>query len=83
MNDMMIRKQISIEARNESTLKREARRRGISESAIIREFLDELESRTHASAWEAASAAIGSVQSTPGENLSEHHDDYLYGPIVQ
>ena len=42
----MIRKQIYIEERQDRTLKRRARARGVTEAEIIREALDEVDTRT-------------------------------------
>lgn len=79
MGGMMIRKQISIEVEQDSALKREAARRGVSEAAVIREAIDALLARAQGSAWAEASTAIGSVNSGLGD-LAENHDFYLYGP---
>lgn len=79
---MMIRKQISVTPEQESTLKREAERRGISEAAIIRELVDELRARSRDAAWADASKAIGSYRSG-FTDIAENHDFYLHGPDIR
>ncbi len=55
----MIRKQIYIEERQETILKREAEEQGISEAAVLRRCLDDLEERQRRlEAWKDLEASI-------------------------
>jgi post-segregation antitoxin (ccd killing protein) len=74
----MVRMQIQFTEEQQAELRYQARKRGISISALVREAVDrELSHReSHAEAWARALAAIGSGHGD-GSNVSEFHDDYL------
>ncbi len=75
----MIRKQVQFTERQAARIKREAARRGISESAVIRDALDRgLGTGTGPTdeQWERALAVAGIARSGVPD-LAERHDDYL------
>ncbi|MFO7571690.1 MAG: CopG family transcriptional regulator [Gaiellaceae bacterium] len=74
----MVRMQIQFTPEQSAELRRQARQRGISISALVREAVDrELAQRESLDdAWRRALAAIGSYHGD-GSNVSEEHDEYL------
>ena len=70
--------QIQFTDEQQAELRYQARVRGVSISALVREAVDrELSRRTKADEeWERMLAAVGSFHGD-GSNVSEHHDDYL------
>lgn len=76
----MIRKQVQVTERQATRVRREAGRRGISESAVIREALDRgLGGDTSGPTdeqWEGAFAAVGMARSGLTD-LALEHDRYL------
>lgn len=75
----MIRKQVQFTQRQAARIQREARRRGISESAVVRDALDKgLGAGTSGPTdeqWERALAAVGKFPSGLTD-LSLEHDRY-------
>lgn len=75
----MIRKQVQFSERQAARIRREATRRGVSESAVIREALDRgLGGATGPTdeQWERALAVAGIAKGGPPD-LSERHDEHL------
>lgn len=77
----MERKQIQFTRQQLSALRREARRRRTSESALVREAVDGW-MRTHEPESEAervarALSVIGAFSSGGGQNIATEHDDHL------
>lgn len=77
-HDGMIRKQVQFTERQAARIKREAARRGISESAVIRDALDRGIGPAGPTdeQWERALAVAGVGKGGPPD-LAERHDDYL------
>ncbi len=80
----MVRMQIQFTEEQTRELRWQARKRGISISALVREAVDrELSQReSHAEAWARALAAIGAGRSGR-HDIAERHDEYLadaFGP---
>jgi len=74
----MVRMQIQFTEEQTSELRYQARSRGISIAALVREAVDHELSRreTHAEAWARALAAVGSAHGGGG-NVGERHDEFL------
>lgn len=74
----MVRMQIQFTAEQQAELRYQARKRGISISALVREAVDRELSRRegHAAAWARALAAIGTGHSGR-HDIAERHDEYL------
>jgi post-segregation antitoxin (ccd killing protein) len=74
----MVRMQIQFTEEQQKELRYQARKRGISISALVREAVDHELSRrgTKNEAWERMLGAIGCGHGD-GSNVSEYHDDYL------
>lgn len=74
----MVRMQVQFTEEQQAELRYQARKRGISISALVREAVDRELSRreTRAEAWARALAAIGSGHSGR-HDIAERHDDYL------
>jgi post-segregation antitoxin (ccd killing protein) len=77
-HDGMVRMQIQFTDEQQAELRYQARKRGVSISAVVREAVDrELMQHPRADdAWERMLAAVGSFRGD-GANVSEYHDDYL------
>lgn len=75
----MVRMQIQFTEEQQAELRRQARMRGISISALVREAVDrELSGRlTHDEAWARALSAIGCARGGPPYDVGENHDEYL------
>lgn len=74
----MIRKQVQFTERQTARIRREAARRGVSESAVIREALDRGlggATRPTREQWDAALGAAGIGRSGLGD-LAAEHDRY-------
>lgn len=82
----MIRKQVQFTERQAARIQREARRRGISESAVVRDALDKgLGAGTSGPTdeqWERALAAVGKFPSGLTD-LSLEHDRYLADDLYE
>lgn len=73
----MIRTQIQLTEEQAAALKRIARRRGVSISALIRESVEAtIADGDRAAAWRRALAAVGSIQGD-GADVARDHDRYL------
>lgn len=74
----MVRMQIQFTDEQQAELRYQARKRGISISAVVREAVDrDLSFReTHEQAWARALAAVGAGRGD-GTNVSERHDEFL------
>ncbi len=75
----MIRKQVQFTERQAARIKREAARRGVSESAVIREALDRGLGAPAAPTdeqWDRAMAVAG-IASSSLPDLATEHDEYL------
>lgn len=74
----MVRMQIQFTEEQQAELRYQARKRGISISALVREAVDrELSQReSHAEAWERMMSIAGKYQGG-GDNIAENHDEYL------
>ena len=75
----MVRMQIQFTEEQRRELRYQARKRGISISALVREAVDrELRRReSHDEAWDRALAVIGKYRGGPHYNVAENHDEYL------
>ena len=77
---MMKRKQIQLSPRQLQLVRREAARRGISDAALIRSLVDELERagtrRAADERWERALAAVGRFRSGRTD-IARAHDRHL------
>ena len=77
---MMRRKQTQLTARQTQLIRREASRRGLSDAALIRSLVDELERvgarRVADDRWERALAAVGRFRSGR-KDVSRDHDRHL------
>lgn len=83
----MIRKQVQFTERQVARLQREARRRGVSESAVIREALDKgLGTGTSGGPtdeqWERALAVVG-IGRSGFSDISEEHDRYFADDLYE
>lgn len=74
----MVRTQISLSEEQYLAIKRIAVERGISLSAVIRETVDTLLALSSRSAVEGLLSIAGMASGGPAD-VSERHDDYLYG----
>lgn len=74
----MHRTQISLEREQHRLLGIEARRRGISLSALIRSLVDEYFSADGGSAQDPLEAVVG-IGSGTGDPVGREHNRYLYG----
>jgi hypothetical protein len=74
----MVRMQIQFTEEQQAELRRQARMRGISISALVREAVDHELSRreSRAEAWARALAAIGCGSSGVAD-IAANHDEYL------
>lgn len=74
----MVRMQIQFTEEQQAELRRQARMRGISISALVREAVDRELSRdlTREEAWARLLSVVGTAHGG-GENVAENHDDYL------
>lgn len=74
----MVRMQIQFTEEQQAELRCQARKRGISISALVREAVDHELSRreSRAEAWARALSVIG-IARGGGGNVAELHDDYL------
>lgn len=77
----MHRTQISLEKDQYELLTREARRRGVSLSALLRELVEARYQRRGTSRRPAgdALARIKGIGSGSGEAVGRRHDEFLYG----
>lgn len=75
----MVRMQIQFTEEQQAELRRQARLRGISISALVREAVDrELALReSHDQAWNRALSVIGKYRGGPPYNVAENHDEHL------
>lgn len=75
----MVRMQIQFTEEQQAELRHQARRRGISISALVREAVDrELEGyESREEAWQRALAVIGTGHGGPPYNVAENHDEHL------
>jgi post-segregation antitoxin (ccd killing protein) len=78
-SDGMVRMQIQFTEEQQAELRYQARQRGISISALVREAVDRELSRRESQdeAWERALAAIGKYRGGPPYNVAENHDEHL------
>lgn len=75
----MVRTQISLTEEQYIAVKRIAAEREISFSAVIRDTVDSLVALSKQSSWEGL-VSIAGVGDSGLTDVSERHDDYLYGP---
>ena len=79
---MMKRKQIQLTTRQAQLIRREASRRGVSDAALIRSLVDELERagtrRVADDRWERTLAAVGRFRSGHSD-IARDHDRHLGG----
>lgn len=77
----MHRTQISLEKDQYELLRREARRRGVSLSALLRELVERRYPRRGSKRRPAddALAKIKGIGSGSGEAVGRRHDEFLYG----
>ena len=77
---MMKRKQIQLTPRQAQAVRREAARRGVSDAAVIRSLIDELDGgighRVSDEKWGRALAAVGRFRSGR-RDIARNHDRYL------
>jgi hypothetical protein len=75
----MVRMQIQFTEEQQAELRRQARMRGISISALVREAVDrELALRgSRDEAWNRALSVIGKYRGGPPYNVGENHDEHL------
>lgn len=75
----MVRMQIQFTDEQQAELRYQARKRGMSISALVREAVDHELSRreSHAEAWARALSVIGSGRGGPPYNVAENHDEFL------
>jgi predicted transcriptional regulator len=75
----MVRMQIQLTEEQQKELRYQARKRGISISALVREAVDhELARRdSRERAWARALSVIGSGRGGPPYNVGENHDEHL------
>lgn len=82
----MIRKQVQFTERQAARIQREARRRGVSESAVVREALEKgLGAGTSGPTdeqWDRALAVAG-IGTSGLPDLSEEHDKYYADDLYQ
>jgi hypothetical protein len=71
--------QIQFTEEQQAELRYQARKRGISISALVREAVDHELSRreSHAEAWERMMSIAGKYRSDPPHDIAENHDEYL------
>lgn len=74
----MVRMQIQFTEEQTAELRYQARRRGVSIAALVREAVDRELSRreSHTEAWARALAAVGAGRGD-GTNAGERHDEFL------
>ena len=77
----MVRTQISLTEEQYVAVKGIAASRGVSFSAVIRETVDNLVAMSQRSAFEGLLSIAGTAESGRSD-ISERHDDYLYGDEV-
>lgn len=75
----MVRMQIQFTQEQQAELRHQARKRGISISALVREAVDRELSRgeSHDEAWERALSVVGKYRGRPPHDVAENHDEYL------
>lgn len=82
----MVRTQISLTQEQYDALQVLAERRSESMAAVIRDAVDRLVALSQQTAAEALLEMAGQFPDITGDgatDVSENHDDYLYGPIVE
>ncbi len=77
----MHRTQISLEPEQHRRLSEEARRTGISMSALIRQLIDAYFDRTEPETDDPLESIVG-IGSGTGEPVSHTHDRYLYSKKI-
>ena len=75
----MVRTQISLTEEQYIAVKQIAAEREISFSAVIRDTVDNLVALSGRSAWDGL-ISIAGIGNSGLTDVSERHDDYLYGP---
>ena len=75
----MVRMQIQFTEEQQAELRYQARTRGVSISALVRNAVDRELSRgeSHAEAWARALSVIGRYRGGPPYNVAENHDEHL------
>lgn len=75
----MVRMQIQFTDEQQAELRYQARLRGVSISALVREAVDRELSRreSHDEAWERALSVIGKYRGELPHDVAENHDEYL------
>ena len=75
----MVRMQIQFTDEQIAELRNQARKRGVSISAVVREAVaHELRRReSHADAWARALSVIGSGRGGPPHDVGENHDEHV------
>jgi hypothetical protein len=74
----MVRTQISLTEEQYATVKGIAAARGMSFSAVIRETVDNLAAMSNRPAVDSL-LSIAGIGDSGRSDISERHDDYLYG----
>lgn len=81
----MIRKQVQFTERQAARIQREARRRGVSESAVIREAVDRSMGGPAGPTdeqWKGALSVVG-IGRSGRSDISEEHDRYLADDLYE